>query len=249
MASLLTQQGSTVSWYRRRGFQILLALLILMFALDALIGVQARRHAVSVVYAFVVVFAVVATFPGNRYRVAGIALAAAAVIGHWAALFFTGELRTAASLVDYIGGALFLFYAFIMILARVRTESEISPDTISGAVCGYVLLGLGCGWLYALIETLLPGSFYTRPEFRAWLADEHLRRSLLAYYSFATLTSAGFGDITPLSQPARTLSWVEAVAGQFYMAILVAGLVGIRISQIGSRVCTPPVVDEADGSP
>ena len=51
------------------------------------------------------------------------------------------------------------------------------------------------------------------------------------YYSFVTLTTVGYGDITPVSPPARTLSWLEAMMGQFYIAVLVAFLVGIRISQ------------------
>jgi voltage-gated potassium channel len=50
-----------------------------------------------------------------------------------------------------------------------------------------------------------------------------------------TLSTAGYGDIAPLSQAARTLSWAEAIAGQFYMAILVAGLVSIRFSQLTSQ--------------
>ena len=57
------------------------------------------------------------------------------------------------------------------------------------------------------------------------------RGSVLVYYSFVTMTTVGYGDITPVSPPARTLSWLEAMMGQFYIAVLVAFLVGIRISQ------------------
>jgi voltage-gated potassium channel len=222
-----------VSWYERRRFEVLLAALILMFALDALIGAEARRHAVGTVYSLVIVLTAVGTFPPGRRRMAAIVLAAIALGGHLAGYFTTGMALSVATFADYVGGALFLFYALAMILSILLHEHEITIDTISGAVCGYLLLGLGCGWLYSLIETLSPGSFFTaRQDFVAWLKNDHLRRSLLSYYSFATLSTAGFGDITPVSQPARTVSWAEAVAGQFYMAILVAGLVGIRISQI-----------------
>jgi hypothetical protein len=222
-----------VSWYEQRRFQVLLAALILMFALDALFGVEVRGHAVGFVYALVLVLTAVSTFPAGVCRLVGLVLAGIALVGHVAGYVLTGIPLLAANLADYIGGALFLFYALGMILTIILRENEITIDTISGAVCGYLLLGLGCAWLFALIETLAPGSFFTvREDFLAWLADARLRRSLLAYYSFTTLSTAGYGDITPLSQPARTLSWAEAVAGQFYMAILVAGLVGIRISQL-----------------
>jgi hypothetical protein len=206
-----------------------------MFALDALIGEQARRHALAIVYAIVLALTAVATFPAGWCRRTGIVLAGITLVGHWAVFFVTGVPFTLANMADYFGGALFLFYAFGMILLNILVQQEITIDTICGAVCGYLLLGLGCAWLYALMETLAPGSFNGRPEFAAWFADDHLRRSILAYYSFVTLSTAGYGDITPLSQAARTLSWAEAVAGQFYMAILVAGLVGISISRIASQ--------------
>jgi hypothetical protein len=51
---------------------------------------------------------------------------------------------------------------------------------------------------------------------------------VLTYYSFVTLTTVGYGDISPVSPATRTLAWVEAVTGQFYLAVIVAGLVGGR---------------------
>jgi hypothetical protein len=77
-----------------------------------------------------------------------------------------------------------------------------------------------------MIDYLTPRSF----EFGVALTDElrmgRSRTQVFIYYSFVTLTTVGFGDISPLSTPARTLAWVEAMIGQFYLAILVAGLVG-----------------------
>jgi hypothetical protein len=250
-----------VSWYRRHRFLVLLAALILMFVLDALIGEQARRHSLSAVYALVIVLTVVGTFPAGWYRLAGILLAGITLAGHLSAYGLGGPALALANVADYVVGALFLFFALGMILAAILAEREITIDTISGAVCGYLLLGLGCGWLYSLIESVSPGAFYARSEFLTWLADSHLRRSLLTYYSFVTLSTAGYGDITPLSQAARTLSWAEAVAGQFYIAILVAGLVGIRIGQVARRredlpapgdtgaACSSPNRDEKHRAP
>ena len=53
---------------------------------------------------------------------------------------------------------------------------------------------------------------------------------LFIYYSFITLTTVGYGDVTPVSATARTCSWLEALTGQFYLAVLVAGLVGTLLS-------------------
>jgi hypothetical protein len=226
-----------VSWYGQHRFLVLLASLVLMFLLDAVVPVEARRGTLAVLYTLILGLTVVATFPPGWGRRVGVTLAAITLIGHWLTFVFSDLPMLVANMADLFGGALFLFYALGMILATVLAARSITIDTISGAVCGYLLLGLGCGWLYALFETLAPGSFFSaRADFISWLREDHLRRALLTYYSFVTLSTAGYGDITPLSQLARTLSWAEAVAGQFYMAILVAGLVGIRISQVaGSR--------------
>jgi hypothetical protein len=56
------------------------------------------------------------------------------------------------------------------------------------------------------------------------------RIPLFTYYSFTTLTTVGYGDVTPLSTAARTCAWLEALTGQFYLAVLVAGLVGALLS-------------------
>ena len=50
---------------------------------------------------------------------------------------------------------------------------------------------------------------------------------VLTYYSFVTLTTVGYGDVSPVSAAARTLAWVEALTGQFYLAVIVAGLVSV----------------------
>jgi len=212
----------------------LLAALILLFALEALLGPGGKRQLLAIVFSLVLVSAVVATFPRGRHRLVGAILAGAALTGHWCGVFLTGPKEAAAQLAEYSVVAVFLTYALGVILAGILAERDITADSICAAVCGYLFLGLACGLLYAQVETLWPGSFFVRPEFASQLTNTVERRALLTYYSFVTLTTAGYGDITPLSPPARTLSWLEAVAGLFYMTILVAGLVGIRISQMTS---------------
>jgi hypothetical protein len=85
--------------------------------------------------------------------------------------------------------------------------------------------------LYAVIEVTQPGSFQATGKMADSLTSVEGRGPVLIYYSFVTMTTVGYGDITPVSPPARTLAWLEAMTGQFYIAVLVAGLVGIRLSQ------------------
>jgi hypothetical protein len=63
------------------------------------------------------------------------------------------------------------------------------------------------------------------------MAEQQVDPSHFIYYSFVTMSTLGYGDITPISNPARSLSLLEAVVGQLYIAILIAKLVGMHIAQ------------------
>ena len=66
----------------------------------------------------------------------------------------------------------------------------------------------------------------------AWrLGEWHQRRALFEYLSFTILMTFGYSEITPIGQPAYTLTWLEVMAGQFYMAVVVAQLVGLKLAQ------------------
>ncbi len=95
-----------------------------------------------------------------------------------------------------------------------------------GAVCVYLLMGLIWALLYLLIAQTIPGAFSGLEQLN-WYENF----SAVAYYSFVTLTTLGYGDITPVAPLARFLAYMEAVAGVFYMAILVASLIGVAINR------------------
>jgi len=124
---------------------------------------------------------------------------------------------------------LFLGFAALVLLASVMSATEITYDSICGAVAVYILLGLSWAYLYALIEHLGPGSFSLaeRGAEASPAASHRDLQSELTYHSFVTLTTLGYGDITPESGAARTFSWLEALAGQLYLAVLLARLVAL----------------------
>ena len=90
-------------------------------------------------------------------------------------------------------------------------------------------MGVLWSMVYTLLEYFNPGSFN--------LGNEHIKdnRILFLYYSFVTLTTLGYGDVTPVGGGVRMLAIFEALAGQLYLTLLVARLVGIHIAQSGSR--------------
>lgn len=132
-------------------------------------------------------------------------------------------------LVGYAFGTLFLSYTAVLILQYIFRVREVTRDVIHGALVVYLLMGMLWGFLYALLEGLQPGSF----DIPLGLLEEN--RFVHIYYSFITLTTLGFGDMTPLSAPACSLSLLEAVFGQLYLAVLVARLVGLYISHSDTK--------------
>ena len=124
--------------------------------------------------------------------------------------------------------AIFLAVMMISLLSHIRKAKEVTADLIMGAASTYFLIGLFWAFIFFFIETVSPGSFRLEGS---W-AD---MQSQLIYYSFVTLATVGYGDITPASMIARSYSVLEAIIGQLYLTVLVAGLVGLRISQSTER--------------
>ena len=115
----------------------------------------------------------------------------------------------------------------IVVLAQVLRSGPVTIHRIVGAIAAYILFGLSWGFAYQVVEALAPGAF-------KGLAAEYGARDLI-YYSFVTLTTIGYGDITPVHNTARSLAMLEGLTGQLYPAILVARLVSLEVQ---SR--TPP---------
>lgn len=125
-----------------------------------------------------------------------------------------------------------LFYLGATWLAarQVLFTGPIDGNKIVGAICIYLLVGLIWAMAYLFIAQAIPGAF-NGLEQAIWydnFADA-------AYFSFVTLTTLGYGDISPVIPIARFLVYMEAIAGVFYMAVLVASLIGIRTSHLHSK--------------
>jgi voltage-gated potassium channel Kch len=134
------------------------------------------------------------------------------------------SLHASAEIAARIGTVMFSAFTTGSILWNVLKEQEITTDTLYGAACAYLLSGYTWTTLYVLLEVLHPGSFYVGS---AQNLDQVVNFSDLIYFSLVTLTTLGYGDITPLTSPARSLAVLEAVFGVLYSAILIARLVGL----------------------
>lgn len=124
----------------------------------------------------------------------------------------------------------FIFTAF-KTAKQVMFTGKIDGNKILGAICLYLLLGLIWAVLYTLLQLGFPGSFQAMQQNKQWF----MLFPDFVYFSFVTMTTLGFGDISPNLPVARFLVYLEAIVGQFYLAILVASLVGSRMSNISSK--------------
>lgn len=130
-------------------------------------------------------------------------------------------------LIHHICAGLFFAVATIIIIRHLINQKVITVDLIWGAVCGYFLLGFMWGDIFSLLETIQPGSFN--------LGQQAPDIDSLIYFSFVTLATLGYGDIVPLTKQAQSLAIIETVMGQMYLAVNIAALVAIRISQSRSK--------------
>lgn len=156
------------------------------------------------------------------------------ILAYWTTYFpAIHSLPLAAEVLN----AVFFAYISYNILIFIFKEKDVTADLIIGAICVYFLMGIFWSSIYSFIEMVQPGSFLI-PEGRG---DQ---RPLFMYYSFVTLTTLGYGDVTPLSQGARSLSFLEAAMGLLYLAVLIARQVGLHIARSAnsaeSRKPAPP---------
>jgi hypothetical protein len=212
--------------------------LILIVVLIGVMGVEASaRRAIlgplvsDLLIALIALAVFLAVFKGRRERtVAFVAAAAALVFSLSRHLPIPAEYETARAVAHRILMALFLGFAVATILRNIFAEKAITGDEVLGAVCGYLLAAAMWANLYAATEILVPDSFSVSNDLKE-LATTHGRTALFNYFSVVTLTTMGYGDITPVRAPATALAMLEAIFGQFYIAVVVAQLVGLRLAQ------------------
>jgi len=117
-----------------------------------------------------------------------------------------------------------LMFARIVLLVVFR-RGTVTWGRVQGGVAAYLLLGMAWAPAYELVELIMPGSFHFAMA-PATLSDLSTK---LMYFSFSTLTTVGFGDVTAVEPFARSLTIAEAVVGQLFPAILIGALVGMAM--------------------
>jgi len=213
--------GASVSDYK---FTYLLVALLVLILTPLIVGQAVTR---SLTFGFtiigVLIFGLLATLQHRKARVVALVLGVLGAVTQVHS-FAVGagrypEWRLAAFTA-------FLAFLVVIIVWDVLKAEAVTWDKIQGALCAYLLIGLTWGLLHHWVVLHNPEAYRGAMEISG---DESLDSML--YYSFVTLTTLGYGDITPVSHTARTLSWLEAAFGQIYLTVLVARLVGLHLTR------------------
>jgi uncharacterized membrane protein len=132
----------------------------------------------------------------------------------------------------------FTLFAIIVLMRKILHAKLVDAHLIFGALMVYLLSGILWANLYFIENTVSPGSFRGAGTLNfdsVELLNIYEQQFNFLYYSFATLATLGMGDITPLSHLAKSLTAMEAMFGQLFVAIIIAKLVSVWWQVSGTK--------------
>ena len=198
---------------------LLLALLGLVLVYPYIeVGVFGRI-VLGVLYSLVMVGGAYAIGQNKRLLILRVGLAALGIALQWTALLSGALLAVQLAAVTY---ATFLAMAIAEVLRYIMKRGPVTADKLHGALAGYIMMAFLWAFIYALIESVRPGSF--APAVPLSAPGPFFR---FLYFSFTTLTTTGFGDVTPATDQARSVVMIEEFAGVFFVGVLIARLAGL----------------------
>lgn len=224
--------ASLTALYIRWRYLVLLGTLLLVLVVQPIsFGFSTPPQLFDALLMLVTVALLLSFCPDKKKRLVAIAFGIPTGVLSLGGHLLTAQPHNSVVLIGHCLAVMFYFWAAVLIVASLFRRQVLSLDSVFGAICGYLLLGMAWGVLYSMLDTIWPGSFEVGNRLAEQVQANHSRIHLFTYYSFITLTTVGYGDVAPISTPARTCAWLEALTGQFYLAVLVAGLVGALLSK------------------
>ena len=195
----------------------LLSFLILSPLLKGFIGLS---NLLNIFLTFILLSSIYAVSQKMHQRVIALLLAFPLLLSTWINYYIESP---ALSIVGTFSGILFFGFIVVIILSFVLKQAKVTLNVIYASIVVYLSLAMMWGMIFILVELLEPASLT--------MVQEGESSFHFFYYSFVTITTLGYGDITPTTEIARSLALLEAVIGQIYLVVLVARLVGIHIAQ------------------
>jgi len=215
----------------RGRYTLLLVCFLLLFAVYPMIRTNALGVDLLDVLLTAMLMAVLYAEHRERgHRLIALLLGLPTVGANW--LYYLAPSVTVGSLGDALLAVFFAFASY-SVLYDVLSGNRVTFDKVAGGICVYLLIAMVFAMGFSVLEVWRPNSFHVDgvaripPLDAAGFAGLHIT---FVYYSMITLTTTGFGDITPSSQVARSLTSLEAIIGVLYLAVLLSRLVALQVA-------------------
>jgi hypothetical protein len=202
-------------------YLILMVLIMAMLVLGPILeGFVAIRIIIDVFLTAIVLCMLSMVSHKKRLVQIGLLLSIVMLILLWLKYFSNYDVIAAVSMLI---GAVFTILVTAYTVAFIVNSKTVTREVVYAAMLVYLLLAQLWALVYTFLYLIEPASFNLPQGQGDFLVFE--------YYSFVTLTTLGFGDITPLTKIAKAFSVLEAVVGQLYLVVVVAWFVGMHVSR------------------
>jgi hypothetical protein len=219
MKDTLQIESGRLALRRFSSIELLIAIAVFFVSMPFIEPLRVGPLIESILFTVVLASGVLAIADRRRVGVVGGALALAALTGRWMHHFRPDLMPPELFL---IAGILFVLFVIISLLRFVLKASAVDAEVLCASISAYLLLGLLWTLAYWLVAELIPNAF----AFSG--ADKSLEGFNGFYFSFITMSTVGYGDITPVAKVARMLAAMEAITGLLYVAVLIARLVALQ---------------------
>jgi len=201
--------------------QLLIALALFFMWAPFVEEIEGGELIVSGLFSLVLVAGVLAVADRKRVLVIALVLAIPAIAGRWINHFRPDLIPPAVFLV---AGLILIAFVVGNLLRFVLRAPSVNTEVLCASISAYLMLGLMWTMAYWLVDQLTPGGAFS---FNTNTGTRSMNGFTGFYFSFITLSTVGYGDITPVSRIARWLAAMEAMTGLLYVAVLIARLVSL----------------------
>jgi len=216
-----SEKSSRILRFRRvTTVELLIALVLLFFFFPFVEEVKDGDVIISILLSVVLLSAVLAVADRKGVFFVALVLAIPAIAGRWIN-HFRPDLVPAP--VFLTAGLVLIAFVVANLLRFVLRAPSVTVEVLCASISAYLMLGLLWTVAYWLVDQLTPGAF----AFDTHIERQSIRGFNAFYFSFVTLSTVGYGDITPVSKVARMLAAMEAMTGLLYVAVLIARLVSL----------------------
>ena len=208
-------------FHRFSTVQLLVALVLLLISAPFVEELEGGHFILSFLFSLVLLAAVLAVANRGRTLAIALVLAIPAITARW-----INQVRP-----DLVHPAVFLVCALVLLafvighlMYFILRAPVVTVEVLCASIAAYLMLGLTWTVAYWLVDQLTPGGAFS---FNTTRGSHSMNGFTGFYFSFITLSTVGYGDITPVSQAARWLAAMEAMTGLLYVAVLIARLVSL----------------------